>query len=54
MGKYQEFTRKERYDLVWSTPMTKLAKRFGISDVGLRKSECAPRFPQCSVLCYGK
>jgi hypothetical protein len=37
MSKYQEFTRKELYDLVWSTPMTKLAKRFGISDVGLRK-----------------
>jgi hypothetical protein len=37
MGKYQEFTRKELYDLVWATPMTKLAKRFGISDVGLRK-----------------
>jgi hypothetical protein len=37
MGKYQEFTRKELYDLVWSTPMTKLAKLFGISDVGLRK-----------------
>jgi hypothetical protein len=37
MSKYQEFTRKELYDLVWATPMTKLAKRFGISDVGLRK-----------------
>jgi hypothetical protein len=30
-------TRQELYDLVWSTPMTKLAETFGISDVGLAK-----------------
>lgn len=30
-------TRRELYDLVWSTPMTKLADSFGISDVGLSK-----------------
>lgn len=30
-------TRSELYDRVWSTPMTTLAKEFGISDVGLRK-----------------
>jgi hypothetical protein len=30
-------TREELYDLVWSTPMRDLAKRFGISDVGLAK-----------------
>ncbi len=30
-------TRQELYDLVWSTPMTKLAQGFGISDVGLAK-----------------
>lgn len=30
-------TRAELYDLVWQTPMTKLAKQFGLSDVGLRK-----------------
>lgn len=30
-------TRKELYDLIWSTPMSRLAKRFGISDVGLAK-----------------
>ena len=30
-------TRQELYDLVWSTPMTKLAESFGISDVGLAK-----------------
>jgi len=29
--------RQELYDLVWSTPMTKLAESFGISDVGLAK-----------------
>jgi hypothetical protein len=37
MANYKEFTRKELYDLAWSTPMTKLAKQFGLSDVGLRK-----------------
>ncbi len=25
------------YDLVWSTPMVKLAEQFGLSDVGLTK-----------------
>lgn len=37
MNKCKEFTRQELYDLVWSTPMVKLAKDFGLSDVGLRK-----------------
>ncbi len=30
-------TRRELYDLVWSTPMVKLAEQFGLSDVGLTK-----------------
>lgn len=30
-------TRQQLYDLVWSEPMTALAKRFSISDTGLRK-----------------
>lgn len=30
-------TRDELYALVWSEPLVKIAKRFGISDVGLRK-----------------
>jgi hypothetical protein len=30
-------SREELYALVWQTPMTKLAKAFGLSDVGLRK-----------------
>jgi hypothetical protein len=30
-------TRQELYDLVWSTPMIKLADQFGLSDVGLTK-----------------
>jgi hypothetical protein len=33
----KEFTRQELYDLVWATPMVKLASQFGLSDVGLRK-----------------
>jgi hypothetical protein len=33
----QLFTRKQLYELVWSKPMTQLAKEFGLSDNGLRK-----------------
>lgn len=33
-----QLTRTELYDLVWSEPMTKIAKRLGISDVGLAKA----------------
>lgn len=32
-----EVTRQALYDQVWSTPMTKLAKEYGISDVALAK-----------------
>jgi hypothetical protein len=32
-----KLTRKELYDLVWSAPFTILAKKYSISDVGLRK-----------------
>ena len=30
-------SREELYSLVWQTPLSRLAKRFGLSDVGLRK-----------------
>jgi hypothetical protein len=30
-------TRQELFELVWSMPMTKLAKQFELSDVGIRK-----------------
>lgn len=30
-------SRRDLYELVWSTPVTKLAERFGISDRGLGK-----------------
>jgi len=32
-----EFTREELYNLVWSEPMSRLAKKYNISDNGLRK-----------------
>src|SRR5262249_51884330 len=32
-----EMTREDLYKLVWSEPISKLAPRYGISDVGLRK-----------------
>jgi hypothetical protein len=31
------FERQKLYDEVWATPLTKLAKAYGLSDVGLRK-----------------
>jgi hypothetical protein len=31
-------TREVLYDQVWSMPMTKLAKEYGVSDVALRKT----------------
>jgi len=33
----QRLTRKELYDLVWKSPLTKLAQQYGLSDNGLRK-----------------
>ncbi len=36
-GNYLTLTRQSLYDLVWSTPMSTLAKDFGISDVALAK-----------------
>ena len=36
----ERLTRQDLYDLVWSRPMSKLADRFGISDVALKK-KCA-------------
>src|SRR5687767_12788611 len=36
-AKPTELTREELYELVWSTPMSRLAGRYGLSDVGLAK-----------------
>lgn len=36
-GKIVTFTRKELYDLVWSTPMLTVSRMYKISDTGLRK-----------------
>jgi hypothetical protein len=32
------FDREQLYESVWSSPMSKLAKRLGVSDVGLAKA----------------
>ena len=37
MKKQKPLKREELYDLVWSVPMIKLAKRFDLSDQGLAK-----------------
>lgn len=34
---YTDFQREELYEQVWAEPVTKVAKRYAISDVGLRK-----------------
>src|SRR6202451_3695022 len=34
---YTDFRRDEPYEQVWTEPVTKVAKRYAISDVGLRK-----------------
>jgi len=52
-------TRQELYDLVWAEPMTTVAKRFGLSDNGLRK-QCksmnipTPPLGYWAKLQYGK
>jgi hypothetical protein len=53
------YGRAEFYDLVWSTPTTKLAKSFGFSDVGLAKICKKHRIPKpplgyWSMLQHGK
>ncbi len=37
MPESQRVPREELYNRVWSTPMSRLAAEFGISDVGLAK-----------------
>ena len=41
----RQFTRRELYDLVWSTPVQKLAEELGISDRGLAKICARHRIP---------
>jgi hypothetical protein len=33
----ETITREQLYNMVWSTPMLTLSKKYSISDVGLRK-----------------
>ncbi len=37
-GGIKRVTRRQLYDLVWTTPVRTLAKKFGLSDVGLAKT----------------
>jgi len=34
---WQTIKREELYEEVWSTPLTKLSQKYGLSDNGLRK-----------------
>jgi hypothetical protein len=38
MEQLHKFLRTELYELVWAEPMSKLAVKYGISDVGLAKA----------------
>lgn len=49
-----ELTRKELYDLVWAEPMSKLCKRYGLSDNGLRKHCKALNIPTPPVGYWAK
>jgi hypothetical protein len=51
---YHRYTRQEFYDLVWSQPLTHLAKRFGISDVALGKLCRSARIPHPTVGYWAK
>jgi hypothetical protein len=51
---YHRFTRQEFYDLVWSQPLTHLAKRFGISDVALGKACRSAQIPHPPVGYWAK
>ena len=37
MKKIHTFTREELYQLVWQTPLQRLARQYSLSDVGLAK-----------------
>lgn len=37
MADFVVIRRNELYQQVWTTPITRLAERYGISDVGLKK-----------------
>jgi hypothetical protein len=37
-GGIESLSRRQLYDLVWTTPIRKLAREFGLSDVGLAKT----------------
>jgi hypothetical protein len=45
MSEPKTLTRRELYELVWATPIQKLAAEFGVSDVGLAKSRERHRVP---------
>lgn len=42
-------TRKELYDMIWATPMVKLATQFGLSDNGLKKKCIKHQIPRPPV-----
>lgn len=51
---YHRFTRQEFYELVWSQPLTHLAKRVGISDVALGKACRSAQIPHPPVGYWAK
>lgn len=47
-----KFTRLELYELVWSGPLRKLAKRFGVSDVAIAKRCRKSNIPLPGLGCW--
>jgi hypothetical protein len=45
-------SREELYVLVWQTPLSRLAKSFGLSDVGLRKICVKHNIPTTKLGCW--
>ncbi|MBZ7921466.1 hypothetical protein LAC81_06650 [Ensifer adhaerens] len=48
------FTREEFYEMVWSRPLTHLAKEFAISDVALHKICKRHGVPNPTLGCWAK
>jgi hypothetical protein len=54
MCKKQTLTRQELYELVWKTPMRRLASQFGVSDVALAKTCKRHNIPKPSLGYWAK
>jgi hypothetical protein len=54
MSNITNLSREELYDMVWTTPLTKLAPEFGLSDKGLAKKCIKHKIPTPSLGYWAK